>query len=123
MPWQPETIARALRSNVFDAVICTVSGGRADLAVESEGTINVIKAAEAAKVPRFILVSQSRRQEKTIQQVTQTLKLFSLNAATPPLQASCCVSAPCMDGTASFQEGLHLSNLNLTLEEVFLVIH
>ena len=56
MPWQPETIARALRSNVFDAVICTVSGGRADLAVESEGTINVIKAAEAAKVPRFILV-------------------------------------------------------------------
>lgn len=53
----PETIAKALRTNSFDAVISTVGGGFTDISVDSEGNINIIKAAEKAGIPRFVLVT------------------------------------------------------------------
>lgn len=53
----PPTIEKALRSNTFDAVVCTVGGGTKNTAVDKDGCINVMRAAKKAGVKRFILVS------------------------------------------------------------------
>eukprot|EP00250_Pteridium_aquilinum_P001317 c11526_g1_i1 orf=98-1051(+) len=51
------TIEKALRSNTFDAVVCTVGGGIKNTEVDKDGCINVMRAAKKAGVKRFILVS------------------------------------------------------------------
>lgn len=53
----PSTIEKSLRSNTFDAVVCTVGGGSKNTEVDKDGCINVMRAAKKAGVKRFILVS------------------------------------------------------------------
>ncbi|KAL2613274.1 hypothetical protein R1flu_024966 [Riccia fluitans] len=53
----PATIEKTLKSNSFDAVVCTVGGGTADPEVDKQGPINLIDAAKKAGVKRFILIS------------------------------------------------------------------
>lgn len=53
----PPTIEKALRSNTFDSVICTVGGGTKNPEVDKDGCINVMRAAKKAGVKRFLLVS------------------------------------------------------------------
>lgn len=53
----PGTLEKALRTNTFDAVVCTVGGGIKDIHVDGDGTINVIDAAKGAGIRRFLLVS------------------------------------------------------------------
>ncbi|MCO5593391.1 hypothetical protein L7F22_047404 [Adiantum nelumboides] len=53
----PSTIEKALKSNTFDAVVCTVGGGIKNTEVDKDGCINVMRAAKNAGVKRFILVS------------------------------------------------------------------
>eukprot|EP00245_Coleochaete_scutata_P013608 TRINITY_DN5597_c1_g1_i1.p1 TRINITY_DN5597_c1_g1~~TRINITY_DN5597_c1_g1_i1.p1 ORF type:complete len:330 (-),score=43.95 TRINITY_DN5597_c1_g1_i1:273-1211(-) len=54
---KPATIDKALRSNSFDAVICTAGGGLTDIKVDSEGAINLMEATKKAGIKRFVLVS------------------------------------------------------------------
>eukprot|EP00270_Netrium_digitus_P005247 TRINITY_DN1689_c0_g1_i4.p1 TRINITY_DN1689_c0_g1~~TRINITY_DN1689_c0_g1_i4.p1 ORF type:complete len:333 (+),score=88.94 TRINITY_DN1689_c0_g1_i4:71-1000(+) len=54
---KPDTIEKALRSNTFDAVVCSVGGGIVDIKVDSEGVINLIDATKKAGVSRFVLVT------------------------------------------------------------------
>eukprot|EP00271_Cylindrocystis_brebissonii_P017888 TRINITY_DN4863_c0_g1_i1.p1 TRINITY_DN4863_c0_g1~~TRINITY_DN4863_c0_g1_i1.p1 ORF type:complete len:355 (-),score=65.83 TRINITY_DN4863_c0_g1_i1:380-1360(-) len=75
------TLERALRSNTFDAVICTVGGGLTNINVDSDGAINVIEAAKKAGVPRFVLVSsigvgnsESAVEEQTLKTLGPVLK-------------------------------------------------
>ncbi|KAH7428329.1 hypothetical protein KP509_10G087800 [Ceratopteris richardii] len=53
----PKTIEKALGSNSFDAVVCTVGGGTKNTEVDKDGCINVINAVKKAGIKRFILVS------------------------------------------------------------------
>lgn len=77
----PGTLDKTLRSNSFDAVVCTVGGGIQDITVDSEGVINLISAAKKAGVSRFLLVtsigvgdSASAVDERTMQVLGPVLK-------------------------------------------------
>lgn len=72
------TIEKALRSNTFDAVICTVGGGTKNTEVDKDGAINVIKAAKKAGVKRFILVSSIGVGDSIKAINEQTLKVLKL---------------------------------------------
>lgn len=51
------TIEKVLRSNSFDAIVCTVGGGTTTPDVDKNGPINLVNAAKKAGVKRFIMVS------------------------------------------------------------------
>ena len=50
-------VEKAIKGKELDAVISTIGGTPADPKADSEGNINLIEAAEAAGVKRFILVT------------------------------------------------------------------
>ncbi|KAL3690530.1 hypothetical protein R1sor_016839 [Riccia sorocarpa] len=54
---EPATIEKTLKSNSFDAIVCTVGGGTSDPEVDKQGPINLIDAAKKAGVKRFILIT------------------------------------------------------------------
>jgi nucleoside-diphosphate-sugar epimerase len=51
------TIEKVLRSNSFDAIVCTVGGGTTEPTVDKDGPINLVNAAKKAGVKRFIMIS------------------------------------------------------------------
>lgn len=51
------TIEKVLRSNSFDAIVCTVGGGTTHPEVDKDGPINLANAAKKAGVKRFIMIS------------------------------------------------------------------
>ncbi|BBN12364.1 hypothetical protein MPTK1_5g19460 [Marchantia polymorpha subsp. ruderalis] len=75
------TIEKTLKSNSFDAIVCTVGGGTTDPNVDQQGPINLVDAAKKAGVKRFILISSvgvgdSRQavDERTIQVLLKVLE-------------------------------------------------
>ncbi|MCO5584586.1 hypothetical protein L7F22_038517 [Adiantum nelumboides] len=48
----PSTIEKVLKSNTFDAVVCTVGGGIKNTEVDKDGCINVMRGAKNAGVKR-----------------------------------------------------------------------
>eukprot|EP00958_Prasinococcus_capsulatus_P028786 scaffold7214_cov410-Prasinococcus_capsulatus_cf.AAC.26 len=50
-------VEKAIKGKELDAIISTIGGTPADPRADSEGNINLIEAAEAAGVKRFILVT------------------------------------------------------------------
>ncbi|KAG6544127.1 hypothetical protein Mapa_014439 [Marchantia paleacea] len=51
------TIEKTLKSNSFDAIVCTVGGGTTNPEVDKQGPINLVDAAKKAGVKRFIMIS------------------------------------------------------------------
>lgn len=54
---EPTSLAAAFAAQRYDAVICTIGGSRADRRPDYEGVRNIVDAAKAAGVRRFILVT------------------------------------------------------------------
>jgi len=52
-----DTIEKVLRSNSFDAIVCTVGGGTTQPNVDKDGPINLVNAAKKAGVKRIIMIS------------------------------------------------------------------
>eukprot|EP00898_Chlorokybus_atmophyticus_P001889 jgi/Chlat1/2700/Chrsp180S02873 len=54
---KPDTVKAAINGKDLDAVVSTVGGTPSNPAADSEGNINIIKAAKEAGVKRFVLVT------------------------------------------------------------------
>lgn len=74
----PATMEKALNSNTFDAVVCTVGGGTKNTEVDKDGCINLMRAAKNAGVKRFILVSSIGVGDSIKAINEQTLKVLKL---------------------------------------------